>query len=107
MYVTRKHTWRTSPLAETDIAAWGSGAGLSRKSMRAKPDCDRAAFELNCSRAIDVGWLDTVRTWGVRTMNLALRVSPSLAVAGFQEMRPALALDFASIGRCVYGHQAG
>ena len=29
------------------------------------------------------------------------------AAAGVEEISPALALDLASIGRCVYGHQSG
>ena len=71
--------------------------------MRAKPDCDRAPFERKRGRtATEADWLDAVRT-----LTTNLRVSPSLAAAGFQEMSPAFALDLASIGRCVYGHQAG
>jgi hypothetical protein len=107
MHVACRGAWRRPPLAETNIADWGGGAGLSRTRMQAKPDCDRATFDLDCSKATDVSWLDAVRTWGVRTLTADLRVSPSLKAAGFQEMWPALALALASIGRCVYGHQAG
>ena len=38
-----------------------------------------------------------------RTWLAGLRVSPGLAAAGFQEMRPALALDVASMGDGVTG----
>ena len=42
-----------------------------------------------------------------KRLTTGLQVSPSLAAAGVEEISPALALDLASIGRCVYGHQAG
>src|SRR3970282_49110 len=71
--------------------------------MRVKSDCDRVPVERNRGRtAAGANWLDAART-----LTTGLRVSPSLAATGFQEMRPAFALDLASIGRCVYGHQAG
>ena len=60
--------------------------------MRAKPGCVRATFD-DCGGAALVSW----------TFATGLRVSPSLAAAGFQEMRPALALDIASKGDAITG----
>lgn len=67
--------------------------------MRAKPDCDRAAFErIRGGSAAGASWLGALRT-----LTADLRVSPSLAAAGFQEMRPALTLAFASRGDAITG----
>ena len=103
MYVTRQGAWRRLLLAEASFAASGSGVGLSRTRVRAKSDCDRAAFDLDCGKtAAGASWLDAVRIWNVRTLTAGLRVSPSLAAAGFQEIRPVSGV-LASIGRCVTG----
>ena len=47
----------------------------------------------DCGRTALVAW----------TITAGLRVSPSLAAAGFQEMSPALALDAASKGDAITG----
>ncbi len=60
--------------------------------MRAKPDCDHATVD-DCGRTALVAW----------TFTTGLRVSPSLAAAGLQEMRPAFALDVASKGDAITG----
>ena len=52
-------------------------------------------------------WLALVARMLSKRLTTGLQVSPSLAAAGVEEISPALALDLASIGRCVYGHQAG
>ena len=43
-----RHAWRRRLWPHTVVAAWGSGAGLYPARMRAKPDCGRAAFALDC-----------------------------------------------------------
>ena len=99
--------WRRPLLAGTDVSAGAVEEGRTAQT-RAKSYRDRAAFDQSCSRMVaGARWLDIVRTWDVRKSTADLRVSPSLAAAGFQEMRPAFALALASIGRCDYGHQAG
>ena len=60
-----------------------------------RPRTRRARLRQNVSGC---KWLDAVRT-----LTTGLRVSPSLAAAGFQEMRPALALDIASKGDAITG----
>lgn len=52
-------------------------------------------------------WLALVARMLSKRLTTGLQVSPSLAAAGVEEISPALALDLASIGRCVYGHQPG
>ena len=52
-------------------------------------------------------WLAHVARMLSKRLTTGLQVSPSLAAAGVEEISPALALDLASIGRCVYGHQSG
>lgn len=52
-------------------------------------------------------WLAHVARMLFKRLTTGLQVSPSLAAAGVEEISPALALDLASMGRCVYGHQAG
>ena len=54
-------------------------------------------------------WLALVARMLSKRLTTGLQVSPSLAAAGVEEISPALALalDLASMGRCVYGHQAG
>ena len=67
--------------------------------MRVNPDCDRVAVEWARGRtSADANWLDVVQT-----LTTGLRVSPCLEAAGFQEMRPALALDVASKGDAFTG----
>ena len=60
--------------------------------MRANPDCVRATLD-DCGRTA----LDAL------TFTAGLRVSPCLAAAGFQEMRPAFTLVFASKGDAITG----
>ena len=52
-------------------------------------------------------WLALVARMLSKRLTTGLQVSPSLAAAGVEEISPALALDLASTGRCVYVHQAG
>ncbi len=52
-------------------------------------------------------WLAHVARMLFKLLTTGLQVSPSLAAAGVEEISPALALDRASLGRCVDGHQAG
>ena len=52
-------------------------------------------------------WLAHVARMLSKRLTTGLQVSPSLAAAGVEEISPALALDLASIGRCVYEHQPG
>ena len=98
-----RHAWRRRLWSDTVVAAWGSGAGLHPTRMLAKPDCDRAAFALDCGRTVAGARYQVLS----KRLTTGLQVSPSLAAAGVEEISPALALDLASIGRCVYGHQAG
>jgi hypothetical protein len=52
-------------------------------------------------------WLALVARMLSKRLTTDLHVSPSLAAAGVEEISPALALDLASIGRCVDEHQSG
>ena len=52
-------------------------------------------------------WLAHIARMLSKRLTTGLQVSPSLAAAGVEEISPALVLDLASIGRCVYGHQSG
>ncbi len=82
-----RHAWRRTLLIETDGAAGAVEQGCHPR-MRMKPDCGRVPVERGCGRtAAGANWLDAVRT-----LTTGLRVSPSLAAAGFQEMRPVRAL---------------
>ena len=93
-----RRAWRRTMLIETEGATGAVEQGCHTR-MRAKPDCDRVPVERGCGRtAAGTNWLDAVRT-----LTTGLRVSPSLAAAGFQEMRPALALDIASKGDAITG----
>ena len=93
-----RRAWRRTLLIETEGAAGAAEQGCHTR-MRAKPDCDRVPVKRGRDRtAAGATWLDAVRT-----LTTGLRVSPSLAAAGFQEMRPALALDIASKGDAIAG----
>lgn len=47
-----RHACRRRISPYTVIAAWGSGAGLYPTRMWGKPDCDCAAFALDCDRTM-------------------------------------------------------
>ena len=91
MHVARSRDWRRALLPETDVAA-GAGEEGCHTRIQAKPDRDRATLE-DFGRTVLVVW----------TITAGLRVSPSLAAAGFQEMSPAFALDVASKGDAITG----
>ena len=92
------HAWRRRLWPHTVIAA-----GLSPHECRRSPIATAPRLPWIAAER----WLALVARMLSKRLTTGLQVSPSLAAAGVEEISPALALDLASIGRCVYGHQAG
>jgi len=104
-----QRAWRISVLAETGDLTGAVEEGLSHERMLTTPDYVRAPpSSWMAAERLQVVVAGTVsdREASGRLLQ-AYEYLRALRLAGFQEIRPAFALAFASTGRCVYGHQAG